>query len=129
MSNEETRNKFDNLINDLKKEGIIKSKEDLFRETMEKGRAINRIHKDRLYKGKFHSFESCVEHVFGFTSQQARNLMVASETYDMLRNKFTVLPDNAKKLLQISAAAKREGVSVEETWFAMMQKNEIGQEK
>lgn len=121
MNTKERTNEFSELMNSLEKRGIIIRKERQFDATMERGRALNHIHKNKLYKGKYHSFNSCVEHEFDITSQQARNLMAASETYDILRRKFNVLPDNAKKLLQVYSFSKKNGQTVEEVWAGMME--------
>lgn len=125
MNVKNVTNEFSKLMDSLEKKGIVMTRERQFNATMERGRALNYIHKNKLYKGKYHSFNSCVEHEFDITSQQARNLMAASETYDILREKFNILPDNAKKLLQVYSSSKKSGSTVENVWADMIKNENI----
>ena len=124
MEIEKKNGEFSRLMSSLEQRGIVVTRERQFDIAMEKGRALNRIHRDKLYKEKYHSFNSCVEREFGFTSQQARNLMAASETYDELRRNFSVLPGNAKMLLRIHMASRKSGRPVDTVWASMMDKSE-----
>lgn len=108
------------LMDNLVSRGIVISSERVFEAAMERGRALSTIHERKLYKEKYRSFNSCVAHEFGVTSQQARNLMTASDVYDTLRKKFSVLPDSSKKLLSIYAMSKKSGATVDEVWSGML---------
>lgn len=121
--NEKRAMELSSLMDDLERSGIVIRKERQFSATMERGRALSRIHREKLYKGKYHSFKSCVEKEFGFTGQQARNLMAASETYDILRRTFSILPDNSKKLLQVYTVSKKSKTPVESVWMSMLEQS------
>lgn len=104
------------IMNDLEKRGIVISQAKRFNASIERGHALNKIHKNKLYKQKYHSFNSCVETEFGCTAQQARNLMIASDVYDNLKNHFENLPHNSKELIEVYNASRRRNISMHEAW-------------
>lgn len=118
MEHEMTKSQMslDEMVQRLKDDGIIVSKEKEFTNMIERGRALTHIHRNRLYKQRYHSFSACVLKNFGCTSQQAHNLIMASSVYDRLKDKFKFLPTNMNGLLDIYKESKKSGATYEEVW-------------
>ena len=84
----------------LVKNGLLKSREQQFKELIEKGRVLKQVREEKLYKHDFSTFSSFVMHEFEITPQQAANLINTSIVYDSIEN-GQPLPKTIKECIKL----------------------------
>ena len=116
MDENEKLVKFEKAIRSLNENSGFLNRKRKFILMMNQGKILREIHDGKLYKPVYRTFSSFAENECGFTSQQARNLMTASEVYDMLYGNFSVLPDTIKMCTDLFNESRKSGVDVKELW-------------